>query len=564
MKRPVRSLLLGIATLLGSLAFAQPTPPYPVTITGQVLPCNPANSFVSIATVQNTQPVIDIDVPLDANCSYSVTLMLDDPQGWIQVGVPCSGVMQYAVWTYQVSSLDTTVVVANVSCGPDSCQAAFGVEQAMGGGALIPWQITTTNLSTGPAPIFYEWSMPDGSTSTSAQPSFTFTQPGVYGLCLTISAGTCTSQFCDTVVVDSLGFISNTSAWYDCQGVLWGPNMPGTSCTVPGSTITGIWSANCVCISDTSATGCQACIITSQDTTPAGGLIPFSVQFQSCSSGDEPISFNWILSNGASSTLPNPVFQLTAEGTYAICLTINDASGCTSFTCDTLTVGTDGTITSGTPPPCQAGFWAIQAYDSTATGGVEPIPNEVWVWNLSSGGTPPYQFAWNFGDGTTSSEAYPTHEYDGPGPWLLCLTMYSGNCIDTYCDSLSMDANGILNGMVIDGHGAASNTRSGGFTLNVIQQMPTGIAEFPAFADLKSWPNPVGDVLNISFNNSMAGTVPLTVIDPGGRLVIAETHNLVIGNNTLRVPTDQLEQGLYMVRIGNGPQQITQRFLKVR
>ncbi|MBK6893526.1 MAG: hypothetical protein IPH00_10365 [Flavobacteriales bacterium] len=80
MNRPFRSLLLGTSLLLGSLAFAQPAPPYPVTISGQVTPCTPANSYVHIITVQNTLPDLDIDVPLDSNCSYSVTVMMDSPK----------------------------------------------------------------------------------------------------------------------------------------------------------------------------------------------------------------------------------------------------------------------------------------------------------------------------------------------------------------------------------------------------------------------------------------------------------------------------------------------------
>jgi hypothetical protein len=110
-----------------------------------------------------------------------------------------------------------------------------------------------------------------------------------------------------------------------------------------------------------------------------------------------------------------------------------DATGCTSVTCDSVYVDANGLINSnivsdclGVPngpdvpgtectdplsgpgiwsaacicvadsgsTACNADFWVIQAYDSTAGGGVEPIPNEVWVWNLSSGGNGTYQFSW--------------------------------------------------------------------------------------------------------------------------------------------------------------------------
>jgi PKD repeat protein len=314
--------------------------------------------------------------------------------------------------------------------------------------------------------------MPDGSSSTEATPTFTFPQSGVYGICLTITSdnGNCTSTVCDTIAVDDMGMVSNDPIWFDCTGVLWGPNTSGTPCTTfLGEQ--GTWSDNCVCIAD-----------------PSTG--------------------------------------------------------------------------------CQAGFWTIQAYDSTADGGVEPIPNEVWVWNLSSGGNGSYQFTWDFGDGDTSSDAYPIHEYDGPGPWLLCLTMYSGGCTDTYCDSVSVDENGILNGMTIEngGHPGTSNMagRSNGFTLNVMHSSPTGISELPAIANLHVWPNPARNELNLTFSNTIAGTVPVTVIDPSGRVVIAEDHALTPGSNTLRLNIGPLGPGLYMVRIGNDARNARHRFMKVR
>ena len=213
-----------------------------------------------------------------------------------------------------------------------------------------------------------------------------------------------------------------------------------------------------------------------------------------------------------------------------------------------------------------ASFWTVQAYDSIG-GTIEPIPNEVWVLNLSNGGNGTYQFTWDFGDGSSSTDAYPTHNYDGPGPWLLCLTMASGNCTDTFCDSVSVDENGILNGMIVDGHSTAeanASDRDGGFTLNVIQAIPTGIADVPAIAEVKLWPNPVRDELNLTVNARLSGTLPITVIDPIGRIRINTEHAFTTGGNTLRIATGSLEPGLYMVRLGNDVHSTVQRFIKVR
>ncbi|MBK9420836.1 MAG: T9SS type A sorting domain-containing protein [Flavobacteriales bacterium] len=211
--------------------------------------------------------------------------------------------------------------------------------------------------------------------------------------------------------------------------------------------------------------------------------------------------------------------------------------------------------------------YSIDSLNPQDTTIVLPIPNEVWVYNLSTGGNGTYQFTWDFGDGSSSTDAYPTHNYDGPGPWLLCLTMNSGGCTDTFCDSVSVDANGILNGMIVDGHATAeadAGNRDSGFTLNVIQSIPTGIAVVPTIAAVKLWPNPVRDELDLSMNSSLSGTLPITVIDPSGRIRITTEHAFTTGANTLRISTGTLEPGLYMVRIGNDVHSTVQRFIKVR
>src|SRR5690606_22694983 len=136
------------------------------------------------------------------------------------------------------------VVLDLNGCGSAStCAADFTVQQAMDGGMPVPWTITTTNLSTGTPPLSYNWGMPDGSISTEAGPGFTFSAPGVYGICLSIAAdnGACTAIHCDTVVVDATGNITI-----------------GAPCTPPA--ITGITGPVTLCSNDSlvlsvSATG---------------------------------------------------------------------------------------------------------------------------------------------------------------------------------------------------------------------------------------------------------------------------------------------------------------------
>lgn len=221
--------------------------------------------------------------------------------------------------------------------------------------------------------------------------------------------------------------------------------------------------------------------------------------------------------------------------------------------------------TSTDPDDCQAGFWAIQAYDfdTLNSGGATPIPNEIWVWNQSSSGNGTYQFLWDFGDGNTSTEAYPTHEYNGPGPYLLCLTVVSGTCTDTYCDSISIDENGFLNGMVLDGHDVYRPSRSSGFTLRVIHSLPTGIAPVPALGDVRLWPNPAGTQVNLSFTSRHVGALPVIIMDLGGRITWNGTLDAPGGSHTETINVEQLRAGSYFLQVGEGGNKVMLRFIKM-
>ena len=53
-------------------------------------------------------------------------------------------------------------------------------------------------------------------------------------------------------------------------------------------------------------------------------------------------------------------------------------------------------------------------------------------------------YSWTFGDGSSSTSMDPWHEYAGPGKYYACLTVTdtnsTGNCTDTWCDSVTVTA----------------------------------------------------------------------------------------------------------------------------
>lgn len=383
------------------------------------------------------------------------------------------------------------------------------------------------------------------------------------------------STACDSIFVDSLGNVISGFAWYDCLGVNYGANMPGTACDDGDpSTINDTWMPGCTCTGYSGAVDCLGipggtylpgtpctystggwsasgylnnscdCILTSWmdcNNVMNGPELPGTA----CDDGDPATLFSWW----------SPACVCTADsgGTLYDCLQIPNGPNLPGTPCVVPGTTIEGTwsmacvCTPDSSAPCQADFWVLQAYGQDSL----PVPYELWVWNLSSGGSGIYSFFWDFGDGTTSTDPYPTHTYAGNGPYALCLTLNDLNgCTSIHCDSISIDGDGMYSG-VTGGDGA----RQDGFTINVQNPAANSVQE-PGLDDVVLWPNPVADELNVAVNGMMRGTARFMVIDMNGRVVLDERHALN-GRTQLRLATDALAPGMYTLLVSDGQRNLT-------
>ncbi len=494
MRPTSRSLAFALAALFSVGAIAQNI----VTVMGSVQPCNGVSYPVHIWEPQS-EPPLDTVVYTGPNCEYSFTYYPVFSSGVVWVSTTCDGGITYMTDSVMYAPLLQTYVI-NLACG--------------GGGTL-----DCTGILNGP-------NMPgtpcdDGIPATDAYWNAscvcTADTSGNTVDCLGVAGG---SALPGTPCDDGNSLTENDtwsgncvcvgviSGNYDCNGVLNGSAWPGTACTIPGTILPGIWSSDCVCEADTTTTIID-CL---------GVLNGSDVPGSACDDNDPMTS--------------NTVWSANCECVVPVVL------------------------------PCEADFFVMQAYQDTTGnpgGGGEPIPNVLWVWNLSSGGTGLFQFLWNFGDGTSSTEAFPTHTYANGGPYILCLTIADNqNCTDTYCDSISVDDDGMYSGMITGSHERSA------FTINVINPLTAGVTENSELEELAIWPNPVTDELNIQLTSSLRGRVNMDVIDLSGRTVLAGNSILTSGANRSSLPTSELTPGMYMLRIGNGNDARTIRFVKTR
>lgn len=134
---------------------------------------------------------------------------------------------------------------------------------------------------------------------------------------------------------------------------------------------------------------------------------------------------------------------------------------------------------------CNAEFAVEQATTPNGT----PIAGAVNVVIFDY--NPDAVYSWDFGDEGTSDEPFPTHAYESNGPYTLCLTVTDEieGCSDTYCEAISVDSLGLLDGFV---EGFVITVINGGNGSNAVSELNA------FFSEVMIYPNPVTDWLLIA------------------------------------------------------------------
>ena len=145
----------------------------------------------------------------------------------------------------------------------------------------------------------------------------------------------------------------------------------------------------------------------------SGGAAPLSVSFTgTAAGGTSPYSYNWNFGDGNTSTSQNPSHQYTCPGSFQPSLTVTDASGHSS-TVSLSTISVTGSCGSGTLVTAKA----------TGTPLTGSVPLTCDFTGSASGGTAPYTFSWNFGDGGTGTGQSLTHTYYSTGTFTVGLNV---------------------------------------------------------------------------------------------------------------------------------------------
>ena len=139
---------------------------------------------------------------------------------------------------------------------------------------------------------------------------------------------------------------------------------------------------------------------------PTSGPAPLEVQFYDQSTGN-PTSWFWEFGNGETSTQKDPVYEYEDEGSYTVILTVFNQTGEEDIEtkADYITVA----------DPLNAEF------SGDPTSGEAPLT--VNFTDESTGN--PTSWFWEFGDGGTSTQKDPLHEYEQEGSYTVILTVFN-------------------------------------------------------------------------------------------------------------------------------------------
>ncbi len=326
----------------------------------------------------------------------------------------------------------TTIEKKDVAQILPSIEASFVSSKQVLCKETDPVQFTST--SSGPGTLSWLWDFGDGKTSTTQHPSHVFNKKGIYTVSLTVKnteGCSITSTQTDYLNVASykadfsaptlicenqhVGFSStstpsaNSYNWYLNNDLVetWNPEFAyyfantGKYTIKLEATFGDCKDAN---IKTVEVKSTPRADFTADIQNPCGA--PSLVKFTDKTPG--AVQWNWDFysdMNGPKSTLQSPGFTYTNEGTYYVNLTATNRDGCSSTAAQPINIG---------KPWVHIGN-KLSEYENFSCGYLKA---QMFATYYSE---EILTYKWNLGDGTSSTQPEPIHEYTRPGVFNVSL-----------------------------------------------------------------------------------------------------------------------------------------------
>jgi PKD repeat protein len=284
----------------------------------------------------------------------------------------------------------------------------------------------------------------DGTYSTSGvNVTHVYSGPGTYHVCfyVYIPGSTCSDSTCNDIIIDSSCnvnaawqyyaygtdsahfYASNTVGnvsyyWHFGDGTVGTGSNPWHGYSQPGTYHVCLYASigtNCTdsfCSTVIIGSGCN--INASWSYTLHGDTV-YLVSTDTSSANHHIWIFDYNTSTVTSGTSITHVF--TGAGTYHVCLYVyTPGTTCSDSSCNNVTI-VDSCVTDA-------------AWISVIHG------DSVYFYATDTNSTVHYD--WNAGDGNYVFGTHPVHVYAGPGTYHVCLYAYVGNCLDSFCNTITV------------------------------------------------------------------------------------------------------------------------------
>jgi gliding motility-associated-like protein len=337
----------------------------------------------------------------------------------------------------------------------------------------LPLSVNFTNTSSNA--ISYAWNFGNNTTSTSQNPTCSYSSTGSYTVRLiaTNAAGCKDTMLMPAFVnIGSLSASFTKSTATTCTNntvVFTNTSLPGPGISTwyfgDGSSSVGINAAHAYSTTGTytvklvvnynncSDSTTQTVTVTqgpsSQFTaTPTSGCsVPFTTQFANTSTGG--VGYLWIFGDGTTSTLANPSHTYNTLGVYTVTLVTYGPNGCNdslikpnyiNVTAPTMNISISNPVTCGAP---------ANVTFTTSTNSVFPVTS----------------YLWNFGDGSPvlPITGTATHLYNTSGTYTVTLT-YTTNPGCTFTKSVTLNIGSLPNASFVVSNATPCPNQSVTFT----------------------------------------------------------------------------------------------------
>ncbi len=402
----------------------------------------------------------------------------------------------------------------------------------------------------------YKYTFGDGSAATYGRfKTHTYANNGTYTVCLTVTRkdSSCAETQCQTIKIDThspcnanFNIIKSDSIGSNPHYVRFADVSPGTHTRCVYNFGDGTSSDNCnpihyfasldsktICltiynINSNKDTLCKSTTCKTFNTGNNKSITCVAVfdyerigtssnyRFINHSLGS-PLQYRWVFDGGAPVTTTNAEHNFVTPGLHLACLYVVNTldTNCSSSFC--VNILFPGNVTQ---QQCNADY----SYTPDATN-----PGNFEFTSFSGSGV---INNWNFGDGSYSNDESGQHTYLQNGTYSVCLSVLNSidSCSDMHCDSI----------VVSNATGVKTNQISIG----------------------SIYPIPVEQVLQIDLQSKISQPACLRLIDVTGKIIFEENTQLQKGINPLKLDMVQYPQGIYLLQIQSGNEQIVRKIVK--